>query len=126
MVPDHQPDEEGGGLPTRIPGDSRRAIEAMPATDTPDFERLLDHLCLTTAPRRFALCEVDDERREGWVTYWGLAFDKVALLMGPQGDYTGRFESAERITNLLSGTRPMRIRWIDASEEEEEGCEVVA
>jgi hypothetical protein len=96
----------------------QRAINRTPAAGVPQFDKLVDELCLANAPRRFALCVVDGDWRDVAIAHWGPEFDDGALLTNSDGGFTGSFSSVERAARLFGRLRRLRVVWLDAPYDE--------
>jgi hypothetical protein len=92
----------------------------LPPASSQEFALLVEELAQETAPRRFALCEVDSELPDARVFAWGLADDDgEAVVVGVEERLFGRFRSAESAHRLFSLARDCRLVWIDPEREEE-------
>jgi hypothetical protein len=66
---------------------------------TEDFDVLLNELVHDSAPRLFAVVQVEGERIDGWVAAWGMAFDD-------EGIATMRASARSLLSFLSSRTTP--------------------
>ena len=71
----------------------------------------LEELARENAPRVFALCSEVGEREDGYVAYWGMAFDDGAEVVSTSGSMRGSFRSAESALGRLSGRRNLHLVW---------------
>ncbi len=78
-----------------------------------EFMAELTDLAVSEAPRRFALCEVEGERWDGWIYGWGLAFADRVVFFAPGDCLAGEFTSAQKALALFSRSRDLRLVWID-------------
>ena len=86
-------------------------VELVAMTEE-EFAAELLEMCVDTAPRRFALCGVQ-ECEDGEVIGWGLAVAGWAVVCSPRGHRLGDFHSAESAYRLLSRLGTVRLVWID-------------
>lgn len=85
----------------------------IPPLDSEEFNTLLRELSVTTAPRRFALCEVRGDEPDGWVFAWGSALDGRAVVIDPDGRRMGAFRCAEEALAVCSRFHDLWLVWID-------------
>lgn len=88
-------------------------IAPEPPAASEEFGRLVSDLAKSTAPRRFALCEVSPEIPDAWVFAWGLADEDGAFLSVVEERRFGRFDSAERAHRFFSIATDCRLVWVD-------------
>jgi hypothetical protein len=86
-------------------------VELVAMTEE-EFAAELLEMCVDTAPRRFALCAVE-ECEDGEVIGWGLALAGSAVVCSPSGHGLGGFRSAESAHRLFSRLGPVRLVWVD-------------
>ncbi|MFD0490392.1 hypothetical protein [Saccharopolyspora erythraea] len=79
--------------------------------DPEEFLAELRELVRDEAPKVFALCEEVGDRDDGYVRYWGMAFDDSTRIVSPFGEMTGSFQSPERAHVLLSREQPLHLVW---------------
>jgi hypothetical protein len=71
-------------------------------------------LAAENAPRRFALCWLDEDEQDGGVCLWGmeLPFDR-AIVVGEDGHPLGVFSSAEAARKSFGRGRELVLIWLD-------------
>lgn len=86
------------------------AVEA-PLWDEPEFTVLVEGLVADFAPRLFALVEEEDERVDGRIVAWGMAFEDHAEVVWVDGEARGGFSSAEAARLTFSLGAKVRLVW---------------
>ncbi|KWX00697.1 hypothetical protein LI90_1720 [Carbonactinospora thermoautotrophica] len=92
-----------------------------PVWSEEEFMAELTELAVSEAPRRFALCEVEGERWDGWVHGWGMEFPDGAVFFAPGSRQAGVFTSAQSALVLFSRSRNLRLVWIDPEPDAQTG-----
>lgn len=78
-----------------------------------EFQSALQALVQEEAPRLFALCEEVGDRADGYVEFWGIAFDDRAEVVSVRGSTRGRFSSAESAQRIFSfGANNLHLMWV--------------
>lgn len=78
-----------------------------------EFQRELREMVADGAPRVFALCEELGERDDGYVRYWGMAFDDCAEIVAASGNSRAAYRSADSALAKLSRRRKLHLIWAD-------------
>lgn len=87
----------------------------LAAPSDAEFQRELREVVAFDAPRAFALCEEEGVREDGYVRYWGLAFDDCAEVISTVDDARVRFRSVEAACARLGRRRKMHLIWVETA-----------
>ena len=74
----------------------------------------LKELSAEFAPYRFTLCQVDDDRQDGQIVGWGLAWDEEVIVYLVEARALMTAPSAERARQRLARKADMRLVWVDS------------
>ncbi|MGH3328004.1 MAG: hypothetical protein ACRDPT_09485 [Streptomycetales bacterium] len=88
-----------------------------PAPGHASLGQAVAELAIETAPRRFALCAIDEDAEDAFVLFWGLAFPAGAAVTDGQGRPIGSFTSAGSARRAFGRGRAcgrhLHLVWID-------------
>ncbi len=112
--------EHDGDNATELEAKELDAADLEPLGTEEEFAEGVRELVASSAPRVFALVEEYGERVDGWVIFWGMAFDDEERAEVVSADFCssglgvrsfGSFSSAERAQQTYSRRRKVRLVW---------------
>lgn len=102
QFPDRVPEDVPPTEQTPDPNSDDRAA-LTPICGEGEFDELVDEMVADEAPRMFAVVQTYDERVDGWVAGWGLAFEDRVEVISVEGRLRVDARSPERAARWFAG-----------------------
>lgn len=87
-------------------------ISASTTLTPSEFAREMNALVEESAPRMFAVVEETEDKQDGWVRAWGLAFEEDVVTMTPEFALVVHQSVTSARRFYQHGKRRITLRWL--------------